>query len=157
MSVYVHVRICAFDPSTNARVHVNRQHNALSTITWITQVNILCVLWLVYTHLQQSDLCACPPKPHVRTCLHCLRLLHVCTCQSPTQALDNNLNESPFTWRCTYMSASALIQVNILCVHKQALCLCTFTTKYVLSCLHLHKSINGHVCTCQHMCLRPFK
>ena len=35
MVTYVHVRICAFDPSTNASIHVNRQHNALSTITCV--------------------------------------------------------------------------------------------------------------------------
>ena len=32
MVKYVHVSICAFDPSTNASIQVNRQHNALSTI-----------------------------------------------------------------------------------------------------------------------------
>ena len=42
----------------------------------------------VYAHLQQkSVLRACPPKPIVRTGLHCLRPLHVYTCQSSTQAL----------------------------------------------------------------------
>ena len=63
-------------------------------------------------------------------------------CQSPTQALDINLIESPFTWRCTYTSASASIQVNILCVHKQALCLCTLTTMDIASMdMYIHVSI----------------
>ena len=99
MVTYVHVSICAFDPSTNASIHVNRQHNALSTITCVPTCQHLiqpksssCVYidnnLYVYAHLQQNCvLRACPPKPNVRTCLHCLRPLHVYTCQSSTQAL----------------------------------------------------------------------
>ena len=33
MDIYVHVSICALDLSTNAGVHVNRQHYALSKVT----------------------------------------------------------------------------------------------------------------------------
>ena len=33
MVTCLHVSICAFDSTTNASIHVNRQHNALSTIT----------------------------------------------------------------------------------------------------------------------------
>ena len=65
-----------------------------------TQVIIMCV------HRQQivclctftTKVCvlrACPPKPNVRTCLHCLRPLHVCIRQSSTHGLcgvDNNMN-----------------------------------------------------------------
>ena len=85
---YVHVSICALDPSTNACIHVNRQHNDLSTITCVHKcqhrlqpkssscVHIDNNLY-VYAHLQQS-LMSCPPKPNVHTCLHCLPPMHVC-------------------------------------------------------------------------------
>ena len=60
MVAYVHVRICAFDPSTNACIHVNR-HNPLSTITRVStchhrlQSKSSCVYinnLYVYAHLQ---------------------------------------------------------------------------------------------------------
>ena len=35
MVTYIHVSICAFDPSTNASIYVNRHHNALSTTTCV--------------------------------------------------------------------------------------------------------------------------
>ena len=134
--------------SLHAHTACVHQHNALSTITWIcayiTQVNILCVLRLVYTHQQQSDLTYMPTLPSTPACVH----------------VNHQPKPSTITWVAFYMEmhkhVSIGFKVNILCVHKQALCVCTFTTKYVLSCLDLHKCINGHVRTCQHLCLRPF-
>ena len=102
MVTHVHVSICAFDPSTNACIHVNRQHNALSTRTCVhkcqhrIQLKSSSCVYIdnlyVYAHLQQKSV-SCVPKPNVSTCLYCLRPLHVCICQS-TQALSgvNNLN-----------------------------------------------------------------
>ena len=96
---YVHVSICAFDPSTNTSMHDNRQHNALSTITSVStchhrlQLKSSSCVYIynnlyVYTHLQlKSVLCV-----HVH-----LSLVYVhaciafdpcmCVCQSSTQAL----------------------------------------------------------------------
>ena len=140
MDMYVHVRICAFDLSTNAWVHVNRQHHA---ITWMcaymsalasTQV-IMCVHWqqpvCLSTFTTKSVLRACL---HVRTFLHCLRSLHVRTCQSSTQALcgvDNNLNISCHNshrlyWH-VYTCQHQLQPKSTSFVYK--LCLCTLTPK----------------------------
>ena len=66
MVTYVHVNICAFDPSTNACIHVNRHNNALSTITHKCQHRLQpksssCVYidnnLYVYAHLQQNSVC----------------------------------------------------------------------------------------------------
>ena len=59
MVTYVHVSICAFDPSTNACIHVKQQQNALSTIT--------CV------HKCQHRL-----KPKSSSCVHIDNNLYVC-------------------------------------------------------------------------------
>ena len=117
---------------------------------------------------------------HVRTFLHCLRSLHVRTCQSSTQSLcgvHNNLNISCHNshhlyWHVTHVS----ISFNIFRV--QVLCLCTFTSKsnHLWTCvpstfqlMHGYMSIintmlvenNLNVCTRQHwlqriiiMCVR---
>ena len=96
MDIYVHVSICALDLSTNARVHVNRQHYALSTITWMCaymsalaspQVIIMCVHRqqpvCVSTFTTKSVLRACL---HVRTFFHCLQCVHMSIVkQSPMQ------------------------------------------------------------------------
>ena len=67
--VYVHVCI-AFNPCMC--VYVNRRHKPYASM-------VTCV-HVTFT----TQVCACPPKPNIRTCL---RPLHVSLCQSSTQAL----------------------------------------------------------------------
>ena len=84
MVKYVHVSICAFDPSTNASMHVNRQHNALSTITCVHKcqhrLQSKCVYidnnLYVYVHLQQKSV----------SCVHVhqsLMYVHACIVFNP--------------------------------------------------------------------------
>ena len=157
MVTYVHVSICAVDPSTIACIHVNRQHNALSATTCVHKCqhrlqpkSSSCVYidnnMYVHAHLQQkSVLRAYPPKPNVPTCLHCLRPLHVCICKSTTQTLciyGHYVHVSicafePSTNACIHVNRqSASTQVIIMCVHRQQpVCLCTFKTKVCLACM----------------------
>ena len=70
------------------------------------------------------------PCLHVRTFLHCLRSLHVCTCQSRTQALcsvDNNLSISCHN-SCIGMYIHVSISFNPS-QHLSCTSLCTFTPK----------------------------
>ena len=129
---------CAYCMSTSTQCLVD---NNMNVCIHNPSQRFVCTSTCIHT---STTMCACPPKPHVRTCL---LLLHVCPCQSPTQALNNNLNESPFTWKCTYMSASALIQVNILCVHKQALSMHIYNKV----CPVLFASPQKHQWTCTYM------
>ena len=70
----------AFVPSNLQLMHVYT-----SIVNRLQPKSLSCVYidnnLYVYAHLKQkSVLRACPPKPNVRTYLHCLRPLHVCIC-----------------------------------------------------------------------------
>ena len=62
---------------------------------------------------------------------------------------------SKITWVCVHMSALASTQVIIMCVHRQSVCLSTFTTKSP-SCMHVYMYVHSfvafdpwHLYTCQ--------
>ena len=80
MDMYVHVRICAFDLLTNAWVHVNRQHHAISVHTcqhWLQRKSSSCVhrQQPVSKHLLQSLSCV-----HVYMYAHYFIAFDPCIC-----------------------------------------------------------------------------
>ena len=117
---------------------------------------------------------ACPPKPNVRTCLYCLRPLHVCICQSSTQALcgvDNNLNichlyihvcigfNSSQYLMCTSTSLCAWAWCTYIPALPSPLaCVCTSIVNQALCGIDNNLNINCHIIhhlywhlhTCQH-------
>ena len=98
MVTYVHVSICALNPCTNACIHVNRPHNALSTITCVSTCHhrlepksSSCVYidnnLYVYAHLQQKSV----------SCVHVhqsLMYVHACISFVPCMCVYVNRQRS---------------------------------------------------------------
>ena len=103
--IYRHVRTCQHLSLTfqlmHGYIHINRQHCLVDN-----NLNVCIHVGFNASHHHVCTSTTCMSKHiyykvsvciHVRTFLHCLRSLHVRTCQSWTQALcgvDNNLNIS---------------------------------------------------------------
>ena len=89
MHLWSRTKMSAFVPSTLQLMHLYT--SVVNTMPSTQVVIIMCVHWqpvcLCTFTTKVCVLRACPPKPNVRTCLHCLRPLHVCICQLSTQAL----------------------------------------------------------------------
>ena len=119
MVTCLHVSICAFDSTTNASIHVNRQHNALSTITSVHKCqhriqpkSSSCVYidnnLYVYAHLQQKSV----------SCVHVhqsLLYVHACIAFDPCMCVYVNRQHKPMVTCVNVQSSTQCLVDNNLC------------------------------------------
>ena len=115
MVTYLHVSICAFDPSTNASIHVNRHHNAWSTITCVHK----CPHRL-HHHVCTSTTTCMSMHIYVKSlsCVHVhqrLMYVHACIAFDPCMCVYDNRQHKPMVTCVNVQSSTQCLVDNNLC------------------------------------------
>ena len=156
--IYGHLR--TRQHSTNAWVHVNRQHYALSKITW------MCAHVSIGFNASHHHVCmsttACMSK-HIYYKVSCVTVYKYVHSFNPCMCV--HVNHQPKPYAVSTITWILAVTIHIACIGMYIHVSISFNPTQHLSCtslmsMHIYSkaksSMDMYARTCQHLCLRPF-